>query len=111
VPDWSVYVLAFVNWVLTAVTLLKGRGWIALVGVIASEIPAVGLLLALSVNSFGAARLALPESHWAQARYSPREKDRSRARYPDAPTEPKDRYPVLVFVIAAAYGLSVATSV
>jgi hypothetical protein len=110
-PDALVYVLGFANWALTSVTLLKGRGWIALAGALLSAIPSAGLVAALLVNGYGAARLALPASHWAQARYTPAERDRARALHPDASTEPKDRYPILVLLIAVAYGLAVATSV
>lgn len=106
-PDAAVLALAFVDWVLLVVVLLKGRGWIALATFVVSGVPVVGLPVAVVLNGAGAARLALPDSHWARARYGREQRRRARHRHPDAPTEPDDKYRALAALATVVYAVAV----
>src|SRR4051794_8549174 len=72
-PGWGYVVVIVPNVALVVVTLLKGKIWTGLIGIL---VPFVAVL--------GAFRLARPASAWARWRYRPGTRKRARAERRDA---------------------------
>jgi hypothetical protein len=90
---------------LTVIVALKGRGWILLGALALGVVPVVGFWASDAVQAVAAARLALPESHWAKWRYGPRRRREARIRHPEAPDRAKDRYVALAGFTVAVMAL------